>query len=98
MKYSKTILSDENFDDELEKLLNVIGECGKEFDGFVDKLDNSFTKQKNNLGFDEWISTTKELHMDISAMHAGITQACKEGKIAYEFGNGFIILNFVDVL
>ncbi len=36
--------------------------------------------------------------MDISAMHAGITQACKEGKIAYEFGNGFIILNFVDVL
>lgn len=53
MKYSKTILSDENFDDELEKLLNVIGECGKEFDGFVDKLDNSFTNVlvNNCVGF-----------------------------------------------
>lgn len=98
MKYSETILTDDNFDDELEKLLNVIGKCGKEYDGFVDKLDDSFKKQENELGFEEWIKTTKGLHMDISAMHAGVSQACKEGKIAYEFGNGFIILNFVDVL
>lgn len=97
MKYSETILTDDNFDDELEKLLNTIGECGIEWDTFVDKLDDSFEKQENDLGFEEWIKTTKGLHMDISAMHAGISQACKEGKIAYEFGNGFIILNFVDV-
>lgn len=98
MKYSETILTDDNFDDELEKLLSTIGNYGIEYDGFVDKLDDSFEKQENDLGFEEWIKITKGLHMDISAMHAGISQACKEGKIAYEFGNGFIILNFVDVL
>lgn len=97
MKYSDKILKDDNFDDELEKLIKITGECGIWYDTFVEKLDDSFELQTHDLGFEEWV-VTYGLRQDISAMHAGISQACQNGKLAYEFGNGFIVLNFVYVL
>lgn len=84
MRYSNEILTDDNFDEELEKLSNLVGIWHNNYDCFVKELDNSFSVQKNEYGFDEWVSSN--ISSDSSGMIA--TQSCK---LAYEFANGFIV-------
>lgn len=97
MRYSDVNITDDNFDNELKKLLGIIGECGIWYDEFVEKIDNSFSMKTHDLGFEEWVESYG-LKPDISAMNAGVYQTCERGRLAYEFGNGFIVLNFVNVL
>ena len=90
-KYSDILINDDNFDEEYEKLLKYFN-YNKElytYEEFVDKLDNSFTKQNNN-GIEEWISYN--ISSDITH---NFNQVIQSGYLAYEFGNGFLILNYI---
>lgn len=92
MKYSELIITDDNFDFELEKLSETVGIHFNNYDSFVKRLDDKFKCQVHPLGFDEWL--IYEICPDIES---GCRQAHKSGKLAYEFGNGFMVLEF-DIL
>lgn len=89
MKYSDVVLTDDNFDDELEKLSEIVGIHFNNYDNFVESLDNKFMCQIHTLGFEEWI---------ICGAYPSIGSDCKQAyqreKLAYEFANGFIIFDF----
>jgi len=89
MKYSDVFLTDDNFDDELEKLSEVVGVHFHNCDGFVENLDAKFKCQTHPLGFEEWI-----IAGSYPCVECDCQQAYQKGKLAYEFGNGFIVLNF----
>jgi hypothetical protein len=89
MKYSEVILTDDNFDTELEKLSEIVGIHFNNYDNFVEKLNNNFKRQTHPLGFEEWI--TYSIYPSIGS---DCSQAYQKGKLAYQFGNGFIILDF----
>lgn len=93
MKYSNKILSDDNFDDEVEKLAEIIGIPHTNYDCFLEKLDNGFEVQNHDLGFEEWIN-----YQTIPGVGGGCLQAYQTGKLAYEFANGFIVMNFETIL
>lgn len=86
MKYSNTILTDDNFDEEIEKLSEIIGIHFNNCDGFTEKLTDSFSCQTHEKGFEEWI---------MSGVYPSAGSACgdayQKGYLAYEFGNGFAI-------
>lgn len=92
MKYSNLILTDDNFDEELEKLCKKINISNTQYDSFESKLTKDFYKQ-NNEGVEEWIS-----YGVFPKVCCGCIQAYQKGYLAYEFGNGFIIFNFETVL
>ena len=92
MKYSNTILTDDNFDEELEKLCSKININYIEYESFFKKLPKYFTLQNNN-GIDEWISYS--INPDFSS---DCKQAYQKGYLAYEFGNDFMVFNFEVVL
>jgi hypothetical protein len=87
-RYSDVFLSDNNFDEELEKLCEIVGLPYSSYEAFTEKLDGKFYKQENENGFEEWINSR------IVNRSAGISEATQVGQLAYEFGNGFIVLNF----
>lgn len=78
------ILTDDNYDDELE-------EIQKYFDivivdsSFVQKLPSGFDKQ-NNKGVEEWIKVDN------------YNDGYQEGSLAYEFSNGFMVVDFIMAL
>ena len=92
MKYSNKILTDDNFDEEIEKLSDIIGFHHDNFDDFVKTIEG-FEKQQHNNGFDEFIKSKI-----IPNKASDFKQASQKGKAAYEFGNGFILFNFEVVL
>lgn len=55
MRYSHTFLSDDNFDEEVEKLADLVGISYTDYSCFAEKLDDTFRNQENGLGFEEWI-------------------------------------------
>jgi len=103
LKYSNTILTDDNFDEELEKLDEILGgtvstklDSDLGYDTFVENLDDSFTKQQfkhGDLIFEEWVKCGVYPNPN-----ANFKQAVQKGKLAYEFGNGFLIINFEEVV
>lgn len=91
MRYSDTVLTDDNFDEEIEKLAELIGIPHTNYEGFVEKLGDSFTLQTGeNTNSEEWIKSSTYPGND------GMT-AYQKGYLAYEFGNGFVVFNF-DIL
>lgn len=92
MKYSNTILTDNNFDEELEKLCDKVNISHNEYESFEEKLPKDFIVQDNN-GIDEWISYSINPDFSIDCI-----RAFQKGFLAYEFGNGFMIFNFEVVL
>jgi hypothetical protein len=93
MKYSDVTLTDENFDKELEQLSKVIGVHFNNYENFVNILPDGFIKQINSLGFEEWINCKT-----VPNKRSDFRQAYQVGQLAYEFENGFIILNFETLL
>ena len=93
MKYSDVTLNDYNFDKELEQLSGIVGVHFNNYENFTDILPNSFTKQIHPRGFDEWISCKI-----LPNKGSDFKQAYQVGQLAYEFENGFIILNFETLL
>lgn len=86
MKYSDVILTDENFDEEVEKLAEIIGLHHTQYEDFVTKLDDKFKCQEHDLGFEEWVKQIVKPNFAIDCA-APIFESWK----AYEFGNGFVI-------
>ena len=86
--YSQTILTDSNFDEELEKLCTSVGANQSSYNSFVDKLDDGFELQMND-GKEEWVRSRV-----VPDIESDCRQAHQKGQLAYEFGNGFIVLDF----
>lgn len=93
MKYSNVSLNDDNFDKELECLCLIIGCSYNNYENFVTTLSNDYIKQTHVNGFEEWICSKT-----IPNKGSDFKQAFQVGTLAYEFGNGFIILNFETIL
>lgn len=93
MQYSDTILTDDNFDEEIEKLSEIIGIHFNNYDSFVTKIDDSFSCQTHEKGFEEWIKCGVYPNKG-----SDYTQAYQKGYLAYEFGNGFVIFKFETLL
>jgi len=93
MKYSNVILNDDNFDEEFEHLCEIVKLPYSSYENFIDKLPNHYTKQIHSNGFDEWICCKT-----IPNKGSDFKQAYQVGTLAYEFKNGFIILNFETLL
>lgn len=89
MKYSNIILTDDNFDEELEKLCDFRKINTDYYNSFVKKLSDEFLVQYNNKK-EEWINNIGIYPNKGS----DFKQAYQRGQLAYEFGNGFIILDY----
>lgn len=86
--YSSIVLTDDNFDDELEKLCASIKLNLNSSNSFVDKLEEDFELQNNN-GKEEWIRCET-----IPNISSDCRQVYQKGQLAYEFANGFIVLDY----
>lgn len=91
-KYSDIEITDDNFDEEYEKLTELFNIRGM-YNSFVKELPSSFIKQENK-GVEEWISSSN-LNNDFSS---SIDQCIHSGMLAYEFKNGFLVIDFEEVL
>ena len=90
--YSEAIVTDDNFDKELEELCELM-ECDpNSYNSFIEKLDDNFSLQINN-GKEEWICSK-----NVSNKGSDFKQAYQKGQVAYEFGNGFIVIDYEVVL
>ena len=95
MQYSTEILTDANFDEELEKLCDLIGRHHSSYDEFVSELPSEYKMQTHDLGFEEWLLYSVKPGTNVKG---DFTTVFQSGKLAYQFGNGFIILDFEEVL
>lgn len=86
MKYSDVIITDDNMDEELEKLADQNGYSYNQCLGFFDNLGDKFKMQQNSNGYEEWIDMKVLPNHSIDCIAPII-----ESIIAYEFGNGFIL-------
>ena len=92
-KYSNIEITDDNFDEEYEKLAELFDIRGT-FNSFVSELPFSFVKQDNN-GVEEWLSSSNLKNNFSSSINQCIHSCCM---LAYEFKNGFLIIDFEEVL
>lgn len=88
MRYSNVILTDDNFDEELEKLCDFTGIPTDCYNSFVDNIEG-FELQENNKK-EEWIKT----YGSFPDKGSDYRQAHQRGQLAYEFGNGFIVFDY----
>lgn len=99
MKYSKVELTDDNFDEEHEKLTDIIGDLNSDEWEVYDTLPKGFTEQESecengvNRGFNEWIKSG-----GVRFDHSHQNQCLWSGELAFEFKNKFISLHFNEVL
>lgn len=86
MKYSNAIITDDNSDEEMEKLADQNEYGYNQFLGFYSNLDNKFTLQQNSKGYEEWV------YMRVLPNHSiDCVAPIVEYLLAYEFENGFMI-------
>lgn len=87
-KYSDLILTDENFDENMEKLADENDFSYGQYLKFVEKLPEelNFSRQDNKNGYEEWISTRTRPNHAIDCVSPIV-----ESIVAYEFANGFIL-------
>lgn len=90
IKYSESIITDDNSDEEFEILCDILHiSYGSSFD-FVENLGDGFSKQTHEMGFEEWIN------QNVNAQYnpVGNVYPSISGSLAYEFGNGFMIFSY----
>ena len=99
MKYSNKNLTDDNFDEEYEKLTDLIGNLNSdEWDTYT-TLPKGFTEQESECdgrikrGFNEWVKSG-----GIGFDHTHQNQVLCSGEIAFEFNNKFLSLHFNEAL
>lgn len=97
MKYSEVILTDDNFDEEFEKLQEVHGSQLQPDDEWfwVEKQLEGFTPQENPKGFTEYVQSSVNASDSIGS---DFKQAYMRGMVGYEFGNSFVYLPFFELL
>ena len=88
MRYSNVILTDDNFDEELEKLCDFAGISIDCYSSFVNNIED-FILQENNER-EEWI----KVYGSFPNKSSNYEQAYQKGQLAYEFYNGFIIFDY----
>jgi len=84
------IITDDNFDEEFEKLCDILHISYGSWFEFVDNLGDGFFKQTHELGFEEWINQKVNAHYN----PVGNVYPCISGSLAYECGNGFMICSY----
>lgn len=89
MKYSNIILTDDNFDEELEKLCDFTKINTDSYSSFVKELPDEFKLQYNDEK-EEWINNIGSY----PSKGSDFKQAYQRGQLAYEFENGFIVLDY----
>lgn len=99
MKYSETIITDDNFDDEHERMCEIIGvNYANDVDVYA-KLPDGFIKHEatdirgKKLGFDMYIKGKI-----LPDKGSDFRQVVETGEIAVEFGNLFIVKQYHSVL
>jgi hypothetical protein len=104
MKYSELELTDENFDEEYEKLTDLIGNLNSDEYDVYDALPEGFCKQESEFenrkkrGFDEWVRQGGTMPDTKGNIQGNVPQVFVSGEIAFEFKNKFLSLHFNDAL
>jgi len=91
MKYSNIIITNDNSDEEMERLADQNEYMYSQFIKFASSLDEGFTIQQNKHGYDEWVNQKVLPNHSIDCV-APIFEAI----LAYEFGNGFMLFAVYD--
>lgn len=91
MKYSNIIITDDNSDEEMERLADQNGYVYNQYIGFENSLKKGFTVQQNKYGYEEWVNQKVLPNHSIDCV-APIFEAI----LAYEFGNGFMLFFVYD--
>lgn len=97
--YSKTLLNDNNFDEELETLCDLVGRSPRSYENTLNVLPDGFYeypfrgKDNKNLGFSVWINSKA-----MPNKGSDFSQAFDVGLEAFQFGDCFILLKFEDVI
>lgn len=100
-QYSKAALTDENFDEEYGKLIDMMGRLNSDEYDEYDELPNGFAMRDSldnngvNRGFVEW---HKEASFTPQDCGGGVHQVLVSGEIAFEFGNKFLSLHYNDAV
>lgn len=90
-KYSNIIITDDNEDEESEKLADQNGFKYSQYIGFEKHLTEDFSEQENKNGYMEWVSQRTLPNHSIDCAAPII-----ECILAYEFGNGFMLFGYRD--
>lgn len=90
MRYSNVIITDENFDEEMERLADQNNYNYSQCIGFAEKLSDDFIVQQNDNGYEEWVC--QKVYPDFSI---DCVTPIIEAVVAYEFANGFML--FYDI-
>ena len=85
-RYSDLVITDEIFDESMEKLAEETGFSHIQFLEFVKELSKGFTKQENENGYEEWVSVKTYPNHCIDCV-----AATEVSVVAYEFANGFML-------
>lgn len=85
-RYSNLFITDDNFDENMEKLADENDFSYTQFITFLEKLPDGFTRQDNKNGYEEWVSVKTYPNHVIDCVAPII-----ESVVAYEFANGFML-------
>lgn len=80
------IITDDNFDENMEKLADENGFQYNQFIKFLNELPKDFTKQDNKNGYEEWISVKTYPNHSVDCVSPIVVST-----FAFEFANGFMI-------
>ena len=80
------IITDDNFDENMEKLADENGFQYNQFIKFLKELPKDFTKQINKSGYEEWVSVKTYPNHSIDCASPIVVST-----VAYEFANGFMV-------
>ena len=92
-RYSDLIITDDIFDENMERTAEENGFSHLQFLKFVEKLPEGFSKQDNKNGYEEWVSVRTSPNHAIDCIAPIV-----ESVVAYEFGNGFMLFGERDSL
>ena len=84
-QYSEVLITDDNEDEESEKLADQNGWAYCQYLGFFENLPSSFSKQENKNGYEEMVDVRTYPNHAIDCSAPIYTTV-----IAYQFANGYM--------
>jgi hypothetical protein len=92
MRFSDTIITSENIEKEVSGICNLLGMSTLDFDSVSSILEDTYISIKPNKTNSDHAFDFSEhvLSHGVHKVSSGFVQRCK---VAYEFGNGFMIFN-----
>jgi hypothetical protein len=92
MQYSDKKITEDNLKEEVELLCERMGLHPNSFNRFVDKLDGNF-KKRVSCSLDEWLKEETKKGDGFA-----FDKPYKRNEMAFEFGNGFVVLRFEELI